>query len=100
MKKTSHSFVLLTVCKWLVFKFVRSSNRLSKKTDMLLRTLVPAIRQSSIVIRHLLLLGVAVFLTLPALRAADDDKQATPEILPEGTIMYAEIAPWETWSRD
>jgi hypothetical protein len=51
--------------------------------------------------RHSFLLVLVTLFSLPALRAADDEKQvSTPDILPDGTIMYAEIAPWENWSRD
>src|ERR1041384_28677 len=32
--------------------------------------------------------------------AADGDKPVTAEILPDGTIMYAEIAPCAQWSKD
>ena len=51
--------------------------------------------------RRALLLGVILALNALALYAADEEKQvSTPDILPEGTIMYAEIAPWAAWSRD
>ncbi len=58
--------------------------------------------QTSLLGRRLpLALAAVLALSVFSLFAADEEKPInTADLLPDGTIMFAEIAPWSHWSKD